>query len=125
MSRDKDPVKWAAAAAVCAEFRNCMAKGECDQLCRMATHTATLYGRICDSASAGDTPELVNERVRFIRGFRDNMYDDSRQWDETVSSILRTRKRVDSSVWICPRCSREDCSGAIRLPVGIMLVKKP
>jgi hypothetical protein len=123
MSRDKDPAKWAAAAAVCAEFRNCMAKGECDQLCRMATHTVTLYGKVSDSASAGDTPELVNERVRFIRGFRDNMYDESRQWNAAVSDILRTRKRGDNSVWICPRCGREDCSGSVRLTSGMMLVK--
>lgn len=124
MSSDKDPVKWAAAAAVCAEFRNCMSRGECDQLCRMATYTVMLYDKISDSASEGDTPELVNERVRFIRGFRDNMYEDSRQWNETISDILRTRKRVDSSVWICPRCGREDCSGAVRLPSGVMFVKK-
>lgn len=124
MSSDKDPTKWAAAAAVCAEFRNCMAQGECDQLCRMATYTGTLYGKVSDSVSEGDTPELLNDRVRFIRGFRDSMYEESKQWNETLSDILRTRKRVNSSVWVCPRCSREDCSGAVRLPSGVVLVKK-
>lgn len=123
MSKDKDPVKWAAAAAVCAEFRDCMATGECDQLCRMATQTGMLYGKVGDSFSEGDTPELVNERIRFIRGFRDNMYEESKQWDEVVSDILRTRKRAYSDVWICPRCSREDCSGAVRLTPGTVLGK--
>lgn len=123
MSKDKDPVKWAAAVAVCAEFRNCMANGECDQLCRMATHTKTLYGKVGESFSEGDKPELVNERVRFIRGFRDSMYSESQQWNEAISDILRTRKRADNSVWICPRCSREDCSGAIQLPAGVELIK--
>ncbi len=123
MSEDKDPVKWAAAAAVCAEFRNCMADGECDQLCRMATYTMTLYGKVAESFSEGDKTELVNERIRFIRGFRDSMYEESRQWDEAISDILRTRKRAHISVWVCPRCSREDCSGAIQLSPMVTLVK--
>ena len=124
MSSDKDPEKWAAAAAVCAEFCSCMARGECDQLCRIATHTVMLYGKISESYKEGDTPALLNERVRFTRSFRDNMYDEAKQWDDAISDIARTRRRVVASVWICPRCGREDCSGVIRLAPNLNIKTK-
>lgn len=139
MTKVKDPAKWVAAAEICEQFVRLMRSGECDQLCRMATHTGLMYGNISDSAKSGDNCSRVSNRVRFIREFRNAPEVQTDDWDALVSQRVnekqaaakrRMEKRLKAgqppepelrTIWRCPRCGSEQCAGAV--PLRMMVVK--
>jgi len=116
MAKPKIPKRevLVAVAEVCTLFRTLMRNGECDLLCRMASHTRAVYGDVADSATNGDTPEKLNNRVRFIRDYKDTVRDATMDWENFIDSRPKRKKPYKPEVlWMCVRCGHKNCSGAI------------